>query len=220
MNSDQERTFQGRIEILIESCGGPTELAKLSGLSRRVIDKYKSGESEPSRERLIALANAGGKSVEWLAIGNTSTITHERSTDTDFIKLPRYNARLAAGDGAFNERAELLDHIPFTKQFLSRKLGLMTARDLAILEVQGDSMEPTIGDGDLVIVDQSQRTIADGIMAFILDDTAYIKRMRRFFDGIEIISDNKELYPPIQLGRDRFEELHIIGRVRWCGHIL
>ena len=55
-------------------------------------------------------------------------------------------------------------------------------------------MEPTIGDGDLVIVDQTQRDRDDGIIAFILDDTAYIKRMRRFFDGIEIISDNKELY--------------------------
>lgn len=96
----------------------------------------------------------------------------------------------------------------------------MNAKDLAILEVKGDSMEPTIADGDLVIVDQAQRAPDDGIMAFILDDTAYIKRMRRFFDGIDIISDNKKMYPPIQLGRDRFDELHIIGRVRWCGHVM
>ena len=161
------------------------------------------------------LAEATDKSLDWLATG----VEQER-TLPDTISIPRYNARLAAGDGAFNERAELLDHIPFTKEFLSRKLGLMTAKDLAILEVKGDSMEPTIGDGDLVIVDQTQRAPDDGIIAFILDDTAYIKRMRRFFDGIEIISDNKELYSPTLLSRDRFEELHIIGRVRWCGHIL
>ena len=62
---------------------------------KRVIEKYKYGESEPSLKRLIALANAGGKSVEWLATGKISPSTHAHSIDTDFIKLPRDYAHSA-----------------------------------------------------------------------------------------------------------------------------
>lgn len=57
------------MDFLCELAGGPGELARKSKLSRRVIDKYRSGNSDPSRERLIALADAGGVSVEWLATG-------------------------------------------------------------------------------------------------------------------------------------------------------
>lgn len=49
--------------------GGPGELARKSNLSRRVIDKYRSGQSDPSRERLIAIANAANVSAGWLATG-------------------------------------------------------------------------------------------------------------------------------------------------------
>ena len=55
MNADAKSTFPERMNVLIESAGGPSALAQKSKLSRRVIDKYRTGESEPSRERLIAL---------------------------------------------------------------------------------------------------------------------------------------------------------------------
>ena len=86
----------------------------------------------------------------------SSAIQLHADAEQNFINLPRYNGRLAAGDGAFNERAELLDYIPFTKAFLSKKLGLMSEKDLVILEVKGDSMEPTISNGDLAAIDQTQ----------------------------------------------------------------
>jgi len=79
-NSDADRTFVERIELLIEMVGGRGELAAKSGLSRSVIDKYAQGASEPSRPRLIALANAGPVSVSWLATGEGSPTvqSHDR----------------------------------------------------------------------------------------------------------------------------------------------
>lgn len=61
--------FQLRINMLAERVGGFAALARKSGLSRRVLDKYRNGESDPSRLRLIALAHAADVSLEWLATG-------------------------------------------------------------------------------------------------------------------------------------------------------
>lgn len=198
--------------MLIERAGGPSELARKAQVSRRVIDKYKSGESEPSRERLISLANSGKVSVQWLATGDDI----EGPPIGVFIGIPRYDATLAAGAGAFNDRAKLIDHIPFTKEFMANKLGRTSVDGLIILEARGDSMEPTLSGGDLVLIDQNKTGIADGIVAFVLDDTAFVKRIRTSPDGVEVISDN-QMYPPYKLGHDRLDELHIIGRVRWIG---
>lgn len=67
--------FQERMNILAERVGGFAILARKSGLSRRVLDKYRNGESDPSRLRLVALAAAAGVSVEWLATGTGEIAT-------------------------------------------------------------------------------------------------------------------------------------------------
>lgn len=74
--SDDKKAFMDRMERLCSIAGGPGELARKSGLSRRVIDKYRSGESDPSRERLIALAAAGPVSLSWLAAGDGDDAGH------------------------------------------------------------------------------------------------------------------------------------------------
>ncbi|SDG55386.1 Peptidase S24-like [Thalassobaculum litoreum DSM 18839] len=143
----------------------------------------------------------------------------EHTESDEVVLIPRYDAALAAGAGSFNERARLLDHIPFTRNFITHKLGRNSADGLVILEARGDSMEPTIGDGDLVLLDQHRREPRDGIVAFALGDTAFIKRLRFTFDGVDLISDNRDLYEPEHLSRQRAEELVIIGRVRWVGRM-
>ncbi|WP_374653077.1 helix-turn-helix domain-containing protein [Dongia sp.] len=69
MNTDSTRKFTERVEAIIEIVGGPSKLARASGLSRAVIDKYREGKSDPSRERLVAMAAAANVSVAWLATG-------------------------------------------------------------------------------------------------------------------------------------------------------
>lgn len=73
-NDPSDTLFLERMNVLIERCGGPGELARKAGLSRRVIDKYRRGESDPSRSRLVAMAMAANVSVEWLATGQESAV--------------------------------------------------------------------------------------------------------------------------------------------------
>ena len=61
--------FVERIKLACAMAGGRKELAARSGLSVSVIDKYVNGKSDPSRQRLVAIAEAAGVSLQWLATG-------------------------------------------------------------------------------------------------------------------------------------------------------
>ena len=206
----------GRIDELIGN-ESRSAFARKCGLSLGALNNYLNG-GVPSADKALAISRACNVDLEWLITGEGRP---SRSADDqfDFVGIPRYDTELSAGSGSFSERAELLDHIPFTREFLLRKVGRKTPEKLAILEVRGDSMEPTIADGDLVLVDLRKRGLADGIMAFVLDDVAYVKRIHSALDEIEIISDNREVYPPQTLPRRELDRIHIIGRVLWCGHM-
>ena len=76
---------------------------------------------------------------------------------------------------------------------------------------QGDSMEPTISSGDLILIDRSQDTMFDRdlIWACTVGDFGMIKRLRPSREGVTILSDNPSV--PDDFAVD--DELRIIGRV-------
>lgn len=61
--------FSKRIKKIIELSGSAEKLANISGMSSRVIGQYLAGKSDPSRIKLMALANAAQVNIEWLATG-------------------------------------------------------------------------------------------------------------------------------------------------------
>lgn len=206
-----------RLKWIVDKIGTQKRAGQIAGVKPEMIGKYISGKAKPSFYAILALADEAGVSIDWLASGNSP---HGEGASDEFVGVPRYDVNLAAGAGAFNERAEMLDYIPFTREFLSKKIGRNTAEGLVLLEVRGDSMEPTIGSGDLVLLDTNDKTLEDGIVGFVLDDTAYVKRIRHTPDGIDVISDNRAVYDPFHLDQGRLGEFHMIGRVRWIGRVL
>lgn len=78
-----------------------------------------------------------------------------------------------------------------------------------MLQVSGDSMQPTINDGDFVIVDTSNIEIGDGIYLIRNLSGLVVKRIQVKFDNIAVLSDNP-LYQPVSASMG---ELQIIGRV-------
>jgi phage repressor protein C with HTH and peptisase S24 domain len=76
----------------------------------------------------------------------------------------------------------------------------------------GDSMEPTLYDSDLLLIDTSQRTLnmAEKIWAVAYADCGMIKRLRPVpGGGVEVLSDKREVSSFIAYD----DELQIIGRV-------
>lgn len=216
MNSD------GLIDRILEIIGGQSarNFAKLAGVNDGTLRSILKG-SRPSIDIVIQIAKAGNVNIDWLATGNGPKDTSDAAIGRvgDYIGIPRVSAHLSAGNGHWNEQSiEILDHIPFTQEFLNRKLGRVTPDGLIILEADGDSMSPTIADGDLIMVDQKVERITDGIYAFLLNDMALIKRLRRSVSGdIDVISDNPH-YENERLNADEFQQFSLIGKVVWSGH--
>lgn len=89
------------------------------------------------------------------------------------------------------------------------------------MTAEGESMDPVISDGDLVMIDQRKKDLKDGIFAFVHNGSARIKFLREKISGdIEVISRNKnmELYPTETIRREEMENFQLIGKVVWCGH--
>lgn len=84
------------------------------------------------------------------------------------------------------------------------------------LQVKGDSMEPKISNGDVVIVrKQSDADDGDLVIALVNGDDAVVKRLKKYKDGIALISTNPA-YEPMYYSNDEIESkpVEIIGKVK------
>ena len=80
-------------------------------------------------------------------------------------------------------------------------------------------MEPTIANGALLLVDEKETKIDDGVFAFVYGDVARVKRFETRIDAVKLISDNGKYEPETVAGEDQ-ARLQIIGRVVWVGQLL
>ena len=84
---------------------------------------------------------------------------------------------------------------------------------LTCVRAAGDSMEPTILAGDLVVVDKDQRSAVDGQLFVVrTGEGLAVKRLRRIGDHWNLVSDNVS-----HLSRPMMPGDVIVGRVAWCG---
>jgi len=188
--------------------------SKLCGLSEATLRSYLSGDTFPTLDRLGLISSAAGVEPQWLAFGgNKDGRSAEPAGMEDYAFVPLYDAQCSAGDGSWNENSRVLTHLSFTRYSL-RKQGL-TPDHLSAIRIDGDSMEPVLNSGDTVLIDHTRTTIeGEGIYVLRFEDHLYAKRLQRNFDGVVIISANKE-YAPVTVPRDRLDELQVVGRAVW-----
>ncbi|KMQ73752.1 S24 family peptidase [Marinobacter subterrani] len=208
--------FRERLKIAMGSDSARV-FARKCRLSEGAIRSYLSGETFPTLDRLAMIASAADVGADWLAFGfSKEELKREVPQPAgmeDYAFVPLYDAQCSAGDGAWNEHSRVLTHLSFTRYSL-RKKGL-TPEQLSAIRIDGDSMEPVLHSGDTVLIDHTRTTIeGEGIYVLRLDDHLYAKRLQRNFDGVVIISENKQ-YQPVTVPRDRLNELEVIGRAVW-----
>jgi Peptidase S24-like len=131
------------------------------------------------------------------------------------VRVPRLQLGASAGAGALADGEEPNGAIAFEGRWLRR---LTTQPDaLSIIQVAGDSMEPTLLHGDDILVDASdaEGRLREGIYVIRMDDALMVKRLA-LAPGrkISVLSDNPA-YPgwsDVDPG-----SLRVIGRVIWTG---
>lgn len=139
---------------------------------------------------------------------------------SSLIAVPRLNVDASAGPGAFNDSEGEIAHIGFDEKWL-RRVSRSKSSDLSVIKVQGDSMTPTLSDGDDILVDAGDgvERLRDGIYVLRRDDALLVKRIAPSPASRRIIikSDNDSYpsWPDCEIG-----DVEIIGRVVWVGRRL
>lgn len=138
----------------------------------------------------------------------------------DFVMVPRYDIEASAGPGALTAEENVVDYMAFQARWVRATLGLDPAR-LALISAKGDSMEPTIRAGDLLLVDRGVNEVEDdAIYIIILDGHLMVKRLQRFIGGVVSVKSDNAAYVEQTLNADELAAYAIIaGRVRWIGRL-
>ncbi|BCW89999.1 putative HTH-type transcriptional regulator [Alphaproteobacteria bacterium SO-S41] len=204
------REIGERIRLAVQGAGGNAIVSEKSGVPVGTINNYIAAKSEPSVLKLAAIAKVTNHSIDYFLTGR------DPPTASDFELIPLYDIRLSAGAGAWNERARIIEMVPFTRAQILAIPGRRSTKDLALLRIRGDSGGDRLPDGALAMADTADNQLADGLFAFVQDDNARVKRFQVLMSGITLMSDNKT-YPDEHVDYDQMQDVSIIGRVVWCG---
>ncbi|NOT66693.1 MAG: S24 family peptidase [Methylotenera sp.] len=151
-----------------------------------------------------------------IELNDSSIIESALSSIPDYLMVPKYDIAASAGNGSVINDEAIVDHLAFKREWI-KSLGL-EAQHIALIDVRGDSMTPTISNGDLILLDTRKgQHLCEGIYAIHLNDGLLVKRIRIKLSGlVEVISDNAQ-YDTETLTQDKLASLVIIGRVVWHG---
>lgn len=133
------------------------------------------------------------------------------------VAVRRLDVAASAGPGAIDGDDPLAGIERFPATMLDRLA--LRADALTLIVARGDSMLPTIADGDDILVDTGDRRVARRAAVFVLriDEAVVVKRLRLTDDMVAVASDNAAADPiaPIPVSR-----ADVIGRVVWLGRRL
>jgi phage repressor protein C with HTH and peptisase S24 domain len=191
--------------------------------------------SRPTIDPLLGIAHATGFTIAWLATGEGPKRSIENEPWRAMLDelddpapallghmtfLPRYDVQASAGSGAVVHSEQIVDFVAFNTTWLRQTIGVDPKR-AGVITAVGDSMYPTIADGDILIIDLSiDRVLDNAIYALRFGDALSVKRVQlRPTGGLRIISDNAK-YAPDELGADSIRDLHVVGRIIWHGGVM
>lgn len=188
-------------------------LCEQAGVSVQVMKNRIYKERIPDVEDTLKLMAVLGTTVEeffGVDIQLPPKVVVECAADTE--KIPVFEQFFSCGKGQYVPETEYING------YIAIPEDLKTKRfegHLAASKIRGDSMEPTIFNGDTVICDDLGYQ-EDGIYAIIFEGQGFVKRLQRVAGGVRIISDNQAY--EAMFAKNDTEELKIIGKVLYVLH--
>ena len=188
-------------------------LCEQAGVSVQVMKNRIYKERIPDVEDTLKLMAVLGTTVEeffGVDIHLPPKVVVECAADTE--KIPVFEQFFSCGKGQYVPETEYING------YIAIPEDLKTKRfegHLAASKIRGDSMEPTIFNGDTVICDDLGYQ-EDGIYAIIFEGQGFVKRLQRVAGGVRIISDSQAY--EAMFAKNDTEELKIIGKVHYVLH--
>lgn len=142
-----------------------------------------------------------------------SMMAKQPQPPADYVTIPRYYVAASAGGGTTVYSEQIVDHLTFKTNWLKGTLGLSPER-VAVISVKGDSMEPCLYNGDLIMVDLSvSRVESNAVYVLQLGGLLMVKRVQVKMDGEVIVKSDNSRYEPESFRGESAERLVVIGRM-------
>lgn len=209
-------TWYERLKNLREEKGlTQTELGDKIGKDLTAISRYENGTGAKNLTYQLKQSLRWVFTPEEIAfIENGVRVESDNIpkgiTSNKMISAPIMSIKASAGSG--REQHEV---ITTGELLIDRMLFkvLPNLKNIRAIEVEGDSMYPTLKEGDYVVIEENTNFSGDGIYVLHYDGVLLVKRLQADIDGIEILSDNqsygKRKYDP----NDDQRLFHIAGKV-------
>ena len=222
--------FADRLRTLIGS-DSVSAFSKKMEIGNTTIQNYVEG-ALPRIDKAVQIAAKADVSLEWLITGEGSMRKEAQSQHQSLVirppdalegyaMVPQLDVQASAGGGVVVDHENAIGQIAFDPQWLrERHINPLGAR---VLTAKGDSMEPTIRNGDTLIVDTSIEVAVDSaIYVLVYGGSLLVKRIFMKRDGAIILSsDNQALYSiNEEISAGEIDQLHIAGRVMWYGRAI
>lgn len=193
------------------------EIAASCDVALSTYAGYERGDTTPDAEFIGKFIKRTGADPWQLLTGNAHAANDDlaaRDDDAPLAMVDRLELQVSAGPGASGDTIPI-EPIPFSPEVLRR--NSLRADELAVLEVRGDSMEPVLFAGDLVMVDKAPSKPVSGKMYVVARGSdVQIKWVTVMRSAIQLISEN-EHYPPERVDPHDGPRFY---RVRWFGHFI
>lgn len=164
------------------------KLAKEMAIARPILSEILQGRFKLKGSTIKAFAKKLNvtplRLLQQLGEGDSEEYT-DIATD-DLSLIPVFDIEAAAGRGSY--AGDIIQIVGLEKMWLRKEYG--TTDSLEGIRVSGDSMEPTLFDGDVVLVDRNDFVPKDGVYVLRIEENLFVKRLMRLPNQIEVISDN------------------------------
>lgn len=194
-----------------------TDLAEKVGTTLNMMGKLERGDRNLDTDWLAKIGKALKVEPYMLLAPAGLPAASDNLDDIEMVGIRHADAMFGAGatfTDFIDQRSTELDVLKFPKVWVD-SITYVQPELLSWVRARGRSMEPTISDGDMLLLDHSERRVEDqdDIWAFTVGDTRSIKRLRVKGDRFVILSDN----PTVPDDEEPIDYVNIVARVIFIG---
>ena len=200
-----------RLQLAMNNAGlSAQELSNRSNVAKASISQYVNGSHKPSNISSGKMASVLNVNPLWLMGFDVPM-----NIDTPHTSVPAHKGIVinVLGRVAAGIPIEAITDIIDTEE-ISQELA--KTGEFFGLQIHGDSMEPRMYEGDVVIVrQQDDAESGDIVIALVNGNDATCKRLTKYAGGISLVSLNSAKYEPMVFSNQEIEEkpVRIIGKV-------
>jgi len=219
-----------QIKTLRKSLGlTQRDFSEKTSISLSTLMKIESGHANAGLPTIDKIINSPQFNIYtlWLMKGETAPEVGQVHPSSEVlnidkhsknINLPFFEVSASAGSGLLAEVEERPKTISFEPNWLRNEVGVCPTNVFLML-VDGDSMQPTLKNGSMIMVNKDVDNLSDGIYVMRYDNNLLVKRLQMLPGGIIRVKSDNSMYDPWEITKSQLdgEELALIGRVVWTG---